>query len=44
MKDNVELTITNEGLRVELLETAKGMFFESGNARPTDNGEELLVR
>ena len=44
MKDNVELTITNEGLRVELLESAKGMFFEIGNARPTDNGEELLVR
>ena len=44
MKDHVELTITNEGLRVELLESAKGMFFEIGNARPTDNGEELLVR
>jgi len=44
MKDNVELTITSEGLRVELLESAKGMFFESGNARPTDNGKELLVR
>jgi chemotaxis protein MotB len=44
MKDNVELTITSEGLRVELLESAKGMFFESGNARPTDNGKELLLR
>jgi chemotaxis protein MotB len=44
MKDNVELTITNEGLRVELLETEKGMFFESGNAHPTSRGEELLVR
>jgi len=44
MKDNVELTITSEGLRVELIESAKGMFFESGNARPTDNGNELLVR
>ena len=44
MKDNVELTITNEGLRVELLETEKGMFFESGNAHPTGRGEELLVR
>lgn len=43
MKDNVELTITSEGLRVELIESAKGMFFESGNARPTDNGQELLV-
>jgi len=29
---------------VELIESAKGMFFESGNARPTDNGNELLVR
>ncbi len=44
MKDNVELTITTEGLRVELLESAKGMFFESGNAHPTGNGQELLVR
>jgi chemotaxis protein MotB len=44
MKDNVELTITNEGLRVELLETEKGMFFESGNAHPSSRGEELLVR
>ena len=44
MKDNVALTITGEGLRVELLESAKGMFFESGNAHPTQNGEELLVR
>jgi chemotaxis protein MotB len=44
MKDNVELTITNEGLRVELLESEKGMFFVSGNAHPTGRGEELLVR
>jgi len=44
MKNNVELTITNEGLRVELLENENGMFFESGNAHPTDRGEELLVR
>jgi len=44
MKNNVELTITNEGLRVELLENEKGMFFQSGNASPTENGKELLVR
>ncbi|SRR5579871_1380969 len=44
LKDNIDLTITGEGLRVELIETAKGMFFESGNAHPTGNGEELLVR
>src|SRR6266849_3461067 len=44
MKNNVELTITNEGLRVELLENEKGMFFESGSANPTERGKELLVR
>jgi chemotaxis protein MotB len=44
MRDSVEFSVTGEGLRVELLETAKGMFFEIGNARPTQNGEELLVR
>jgi len=44
MKDNVELSVTGEGLRIELLETANGMFFEIGNAHPTGNGEELLVR
>jgi chemotaxis protein MotB len=44
MKNNVELTVTNEGLRVELIETEKGMFFESGDAKPTPTGEELLAR
>jgi|SRR5579871_203310 len=44
MKNNVELTITSEGLRVELIENEKGMFFESGNAHPSDRGEELLAR
>jgi chemotaxis protein MotB len=44
MKNNVELTVTNEGLRVELLENETGMFFESGNANPTERGKELLVR
>ena len=44
MKNNVELTVTNEGLRVELIETEKGMFFESGNAHPSDRGQELLAR
>jgi chemotaxis protein MotB len=44
MKNNVELTITSEGLRVELLESASGMFFESGNGRPTAQCQELLKR
>jgi chemotaxis protein MotB len=44
MKNNVEFTITSEGLRVELLESAQGMFFESGNAHPTDQCQQLLQR
>ena len=43
MKDQVQITITSEGLRVELLETDKGMFFESGNAQPSETGKEILV-
>ncbi len=44
IKDQVEMTVTNEGLRIEMLETEKGMFFESGNAEPTEAGRELLGR
>ena len=43
LKDNVSMTVTGEGLRIELLETEKGLFFESGNMKPSDQGEELLV-
>jgi chemotaxis protein MotB len=44
LKDHVEITITADGLRIELLETEAGMFFESGRAVPTERGSELLVR
>jgi len=44
MKDNVRLIITSEGLRIELLETEKGMFFDSGNSRPSEEGEAVLER
>jgi chemotaxis protein MotB len=43
LKDQVNMTVTGEGLRIELLETERGLFFESGNARPSASGEELLV-
>ena len=38
LKDHVEITITADGLRIELLETEAGMFFESGRPWPTPNG------
>lgn len=42
IKDQVSMTVTSEGLRIELLETETGMFFESGSAEPTSAGTGLL--
>jgi chemotaxis protein MotB len=39
----IEITITPEGLRIELIEDKNGTFFESGSARLSDNGQELLA-
>ena len=44
LKDHVEITITSDGLRIELLETEAGMFFESGKAVPTESGSALLAQ
>lgn len=38
----VRMTITAEGLRIDLLETQRGLFFETGNPKPTEAGSELL--
>jgi chemotaxis protein MotB len=42
LKDQIAITITNEGLRIELMETAKGLFFENGSPKPTEAGVQLL--
>ncbi len=42
LKSNVEMTVTNEGLRIELLETEKGLFFDSGSAKLSARGEEMM--
>ena len=44
LKDNVEMTITAEGLRIELIENEKGMFFDSGDAKPTQVGRDLITK
>ena len=43
LKKQIEITVTAEGLRIELLETAAGTFFDSGSSHPNDSGKELLV-
>ena len=42
LKDQIEITITQEGLRIELMESAKGTFFELGSPQPTPALTELL--
>jgi len=42
LKDHVQMTVTAEGLRIELMEGEKATFFESGNAEPTAQGREML--
>ena len=42
LKDRIEITITQEGLRIELMESAKGTFFDVGSSKPTPALVELL--
>ena len=42
LKDHIEITVTSDGLRIELSENEAGMFFPSGKAAPTAEGTELL--
>jgi chemotaxis protein MotB len=42
MKNHVQMTLTHEGLRIELLETEGGMFFDSGSAQLSSTGQEIV--
>jgi len=44
LKDQVEMTVTPEGLRVELLESETGTFFDSGSSKLNGSGMELLQK
>jgi chemotaxis protein MotB len=43
LKKQVEMTVTSDGLRIELLETESGTFFDLGSPEPNANGKELLL-
>lgn len=42
LKKNIEMTVTAEGLRIELLESEKGTFFDSGSSSLNTSGREML--
>ena len=43
LREQVEITITPDGLRIELIETQGGFFFENGSSELTGRGKELLA-
>jgi len=43
LKNQIEMTVTAEGLRIELLESASGTFFEVGSPKPNKDCKELLT-
>ena len=43
LKDKIDITITDDGLRIELLEDSLGVFFETGSAAPSERGRALLT-
>jgi chemotaxis protein MotB len=43
LKNQIEMTITSEGLRIELLESSAGTFFDTGKPELNENGRGLLV-
>ena len=43
LKSHIEMTVTAEGLRIELSESASGTFFNSGSAKLNADGAELLI-
>jgi chemotaxis protein MotB len=42
LKKNIAMTVTSEGLRIELLESEKGTFFDSGSSALNQTGQEML--
>lgn len=43
LKSHVEMTVTSEGLRIELTESVAGTFFDSGSAKLNADGRDLLI-
>jgi chemotaxis protein MotB len=42
LKSHIDMTVTAEGLRIEMSESASGTFFDSGSAKLNGDGAELL--
>ncbi len=43
LSKQIEITITPEGLRIELIEGKNGTFFQNGSAKLSESGQQLLA-
>ena len=43
VRDNIEITLTDDGLRIQLLEDSTGVFFETGRVTPSGRGRQILA-
>lgn len=43
LQKNIQMTITHEGLRIELLEKEGGLWFESGSSALSENGRDMVT-
>lgn len=42
--DQIDITMVDEGMRIEMLESANNVFFEIGSARLNPNAEQILMQ
>jgi chemotaxis protein MotB len=43
LKDHIEMTITNEGLRIELMESAKATLYDIGSPNLNTDGRDIVA-
>jgi chemotaxis protein MotB len=43
LQSHIDMTVTNEGLRIALTESATGTFFDSGGTKISGDGGKLLI-
>jgi chemotaxis protein MotB len=43
LNHQIEMTVTGEGLRIELMESEKGTFFDSGSPDVNESGKDTLI-
>jgi chemotaxis protein MotB len=44
LKNHIDMTVTSEGLRIELTESENGTFFNSGSAKFVSGNEDLVIK